>query len=375
MGKNLVVCCDGTANQVVAGDNTNVVRLCAAAIKDKSQIVYYGPGLGTMEAEGALTWWQRVWTKLAGLASGYAIARDIRNAYSFVMVHYEPGDTLFLFGFSRGAYTARAVASLLRLYGLLRIGNEALVPYIIRELLHFDSFFLRIIDRLTRGVFKLNKARVDKKFKKAAEVRSFFATRPCKPHFVGVWDTVSSVGLLSPTRIPHTAKNEDIAVGRHALALDERRVFFNRNLWQQDPTVKSQGPLDIKEVWFAGVHSDVGGGYPEKDGGLSKIAFQWMMREAVAHGLVVDPAILQRFLDPPSPAERSAPDPDAKMHNSMSGLWPIVEFIPVPKGLHGNLRLNLFRRREVPEGALIHESVTQRRNYARPLPKTYRIET
>jgi len=106
MAKNVVVCCDGTANQVVAGDDTNVVRLCAVAIKDPSrQIVYYGPGLGTMEAEGALTWLGRFLTRVAGLAFGYGIARDIRNAYAFIMAHYEPGDRLYLFGFqSRGLH-------------------------------------------------------------------------------------------------------------------------------------------------------------------------------------------------------------------------------------------------------------------------------
>jgi uncharacterized protein (DUF2235 family) len=373
MPKNIVVCCDGTANQVVSGDNTNVVRLCAAAIKDPAQIIYYGPGLGTMEAEGAITWWQRVWTKLAGLASGYAIARDIRNAYSFIMVHYEPGDRLFLFGFSRGAYTARAVASLLRMYGLLRIGNESLVPYIVRELLHVDSLFLRLVDRLTFGVWKLNAKLVGSKFDKATEVRTYFATRSCKPHFVGVWDTVSSVGLLSPTRIPYTANNEDIVVGRHALALDERRVFFNRNLWQRNPLAVPTGPHDIKEVWFAGVHSDVGGGYPEEQGGLSKIALQWMMREAIAHGLLVDQTVLDRLLSGP-PAGKSKPDPDAKMHNSMSGFWPLIEFVPVPRGIHSAFRINFFRRRQVPDGALIHVSVKSRTNYARPLPPNHRVE-
>ncbi|TAJ35192.1 MAG: hypothetical protein EPO67_05080, partial [Reyranella sp.] len=120
-----------------------------------------------------------------------------------------------------------------------------------------------------------------------------------------------------------------------------------------------------------GVHSDIGGGYPEKDGGLSMIAFGWMMREAVEKGLKVDDAALQRFLAAPA----NGTGPDSKKHNSMKGLWPIVEFIPVPKGLHGDLRLNLFRRRSVPEGALIHESVTKRAKYTRPLPKSYTVET
>jgi uncharacterized protein (DUF2235 family) len=98
------------------------VRLSAVAIKDPaSQIVYCGPGLGTLEATSALTWAGRALTRPAGLAFGYGIARDIANAYAFIMAHYQPDDRLYLFGFSRGAYTARAVASLLRLYGLLRV--------------------------------------------------------------------------------------------------------------------------------------------------------------------------------------------------------------------------------------------------------------
>lgn len=373
MGKNVVVCCDGTANQVVAGDNTNVVRLCAVTAKDSRQIVYYGPGLGTMEAEGALTWWGRFWTKVAGLVAGYGIARDIRNAYSFIMTHYEPGDRLYLFGFSRGAYTARAVASLLKLYGLLRIGNEALLPYMIRELLHFDSLSCRLVDWLTGTRWDLNRKRVAVKFDKAREIRTVFATRGCKPHFVGVWDTVSSVGwAFSPTRIPYTAKNDEIAIGRQALALDERRTFFIRNLWQYDPLQPAPGPHDLKEVWFAGVHCDIGGGYPEAEAGLAKIAFEWMVREAVAAALIVDPAALARELggDP----HKSAPDPDAKLHDSMNGLWPLVEFVPVWSGLD-RIRVNLFSRRHVPEGALIHISVGQRAGYARDLPASHRIES
>ena len=370
MAKNVVVCCDGTANQVVAGDDTNVVRLCAVAIKDPSrQIVYYGPGLGTMEAEGALTWLGRFLTRLAGLAFGYGIARDIRNAYAFIMAHYEPGDRLYLFGFSRGAYTARAVASALKLYGLLRVGNESLIPYIVRELLHFDSVILQF---LAPG---RNKKRVAAKFDKAAEIRSVFATRSCKPDFVGVWDTVSSVGwAFSPTRIPYTATNSDIAVGRHALALDERRAFFIRNLWQFDPAAPPAGPLDIKEVWFAGVHCDVGGGYREEESGLAKLAFAWMLRESELHGLLVDDAAKQRELGNAGQGW-ARPDANARMHSSMTWLWCLAEFVPMVSGLRGKIRINLFRRRFVPAGALIHESVFRRTGYDRPLPQQRRIET
>jgi uncharacterized protein (DUF2235 family) len=369
MSRNIVVCCDGTANQVVAGDDTNVVRLCAVAVKDPaSQIVYYGPGLGTLEAAGALTWFGRILTRLAGLAFGYGIARDIAQAYAFIMAHHQPGDRLYLFGFSRGAYTARAVASLLRLYGLLRIGNEALVPYVVRELLHFDSAILQWLAPAW------NRKRVDAKFAKARSVRDIFASRPCKPHFVGVWDTVSSVGwVFSPTRIPYTARNPDIAIGRHALALDERRAFYIRNLWQFDPTQPAEGPHDIKEVWFAGVHCDVGGGYPEAESGLAKLAFDWMLREARQHGLLVDEAAMRRELGVDG-QDKAKPEPNARMHNSMTWLWALAEFVPLVSGLRGKIRVNLFRRRFVPSGALIHRAVLERAGYDRPLPLRHRIE-
>ena len=115
MPKNVVVCCDGTANEF-ARDRTNVVKLFYTLIHDPSrQTAFYHPGLGTMEAAGALTTFSRKLTKLAGLAIGYGLETDIRDAYVFLMNYFQEGARLFLFGFSRGAYTARAVASLLHM--------------------------------------------------------------------------------------------------------------------------------------------------------------------------------------------------------------------------------------------------------------------
>src|SRR5882757_5966780 len=115
MPKNIVVCCDGTANEF-ARDRTNVVKLYQTLIDDPArQICFYHPGLGTMEPAGALTPWARKVTKLLGLALGYGLESDVRDAYAYLMNCYEPGDHVYLFGFSRGAYTARAVASLLHM--------------------------------------------------------------------------------------------------------------------------------------------------------------------------------------------------------------------------------------------------------------------
>ena len=134
MGRNIVVCCDGTANQFDL-NNTNVVKLYSTLVDDAArQLIFYHPGVGTMEAPGALTSWGRKATILAGIAVGYGLERDITAAYTFIMNNYRAGegDRLFLFGFSRGAYTVRAIASLLRSCGILRPGHETSIPYAIR---------------------------------------------------------------------------------------------------------------------------------------------------------------------------------------------------------------------------------------------------
>jgi hypothetical protein len=135
MTKNVVLCCDGTANEF-AQNRTNVVKLYFTLGRDRSQqVAYYHPGLGTMEPLGALTRASRVITRVLGMAFGYGLEADIRDAYVFLMNNFEDGDRVFLFGFSRGAYTVRAVASLLHMYGLISKGNESLVPYAIQMLM------------------------------------------------------------------------------------------------------------------------------------------------------------------------------------------------------------------------------------------------
>ena len=221
MPKNVVVCCDGTANEF-AKHNTNVVKLYSALQHDPAlQVGYYHPGLGTMEPAGALSTVARKVTKALGMAIGYGLENDIRDAYVFLMNHFRAGDRLFLFGFSRGAYTVRAVASLLRMVGLIREGNEPLVPYAIR---------------MMRGIMRSRargKEDVAEYFDLAESFKEAMAGAPCRPHFVGVWDTVSSVGWIeNPLKLPYIADNPDIEIGRHAIAIDERRAFFRNHLWR-----------------------------------------------------------------------------------------------------------------------------------------------
>jgi uncharacterized protein (DUF2235 family) len=363
MPKNLVLCCDGTANEF-AQDRTNVVKLFFTLARDPlRQVAYYHPGLGTMEPPGALTQSTRTVTRILGRAFGYGLEADIRDAYVFLMKNFEEGDRVFLFGFSRGAYTVRAVASVLHMYGLIPKDNEPLVPYAIRMLMAINN----IRKRRNRSTEE------ESYFKLARDFKATFATRICKPWFVGVWDTVSSVGWYeNPLRLPFTADNPDIEIGRQAISIDERRAFFRSNLWIPRNLPPQSGPKDLKQVWFAGVHSDVGGGYPERESGLSKIALQWMLKEAIGADLLVDPAQMDLILGK-SGGDYAAPDPNAVMHESLTGAWWLAEVLWKRhfnwKTQRWERRPNLGRRRTIPPNSLIHESAFQRAgDYQKRLP-------
>src|SRR5215469_17437772 len=130
--KHIVICCDGTGNQY--GDaNSNVVKLYEALKPDANGLVaYYHPGVGTMGAKNALTTAGKVWTKVRGLAFGYGLSENIADAYRFLMQNFHAEEKIYIFGFSRGAYTARALCGMLRMFGLLAPGNEGLIPYTLR---------------------------------------------------------------------------------------------------------------------------------------------------------------------------------------------------------------------------------------------------
>jgi uncharacterized protein (DUF2235 family) len=186
--KNIVICCDGTANEFTQ-HNTNVVKLYYTLDQSPDlQVTYYHPGLGTMEPAGALTPFARKFYKALGMALGYGLSDDVARAYTFLMETYQEGDKVFFFGFSRGAYTVRSVCSLLHMYGLIRPLNESLVPYAIQMML--------AIQRARRDNPKEQEA-VRQYFELAAAFKQYMSRTDCNPWFVGVWDTVSSVGWIS----------------------------------------------------------------------------------------------------------------------------------------------------------------------------------
>lgn len=351
MPKNLVVCCDGTNNEFEE-HRTNVVKLSFAMVKDPArQLVYYHPGLGTMAAPGFVSKLGAWFARSIGSAFGYGVKNDIRDIYDFIMNHYEPGDRLFLFGFSRGAYTVRAVTSLLHMYGLTMRGNESMTRYLVRML-------WAIRGRDAAGTHKY--------FQLAADSKETLAGSTCKPHFLGVYDTVSSVGwFTSPVALPYTRGIPDVAIARHAVALDERRAFFRTNLLSKAPG------RDIKEVWFPGAHSDVGGGYPEAESGLAKIALEWMAGEAEKAGLLLDDEKLATILGRRG-GKYAAPDPNACKHESLTWKWWWAEYVPKRRwnGERWAWHIYNFSRRTFPQTVVVHDAAWQRGEaYAATLPQ------
>ena len=353
--KNIVLCLDGTANEFKL-NRTNVVKLFSLLVQDpERQVAYYHPGVGTMPPPGALTWLAQKVTLLLGLAFGYGLKNDIRDAYVYLINNFTPGDRVFIFGFSRGAYTARAVASLLHMYGLIGKDNDPLVPYAIRMMLKCNNA-------------ASNRVR-DAWFEEARQFKETFSAHDCDPHFVGVWDTVSSVGWIeNPVHMPYTADNPSIAIGRHAVAIDERRAFFRTNLWRGKEGAPPAGPKDMKQVWFAGVHCDVGGGYAENVSGPASVALYWMVGEAQAAGLLIDDERRKRFL-----ARYARPDATAPLNRSLTWYWWPAEFLLKrhwdSKKRRWEHRANLGRRRTIPSRAMVHRSVYERgEEYAKRLP-------
>jgi len=363
--KNIVLCCDGTSNQF-SEDRTNVIKLYSVLQQSASQVTFYHPGIGTMEPSGALTSFSRAFFKIIELAVGWGLEYDIRDAYIFLMRTYEPGDKVYMFGFSRGAYTVRAVAALLHAYGLIRQGNETLVPYAIRMMMAIQR-----ANNLPPG--KRNEEEFEKYSKLSREFKATMCRTDCKPWFVGVWDTVSSVGWLENSlKLPYVTNNPDIQFGRHAVAIDERRAFFRNHLWRKPAPPAAGGPVDVKQVWFVGTHSDVGGGHPEKESGLAKLALEWMIAEAKLQGLQVDDAKVDMVLGRTN-TDFAKPNCDAELHESLAGFWKIAEFIPKKHFEFAtgktSWRANRFRRRAIPPQSFVHESAFSRKdNYKNCLP-------
>nr|GAT46931.1 predicted protein [Mycena chlorophos] len=322
--RTLVLCFDGTGDQF-DGDNSNIVQFFSMLLKkDRSkQMVYYQAGIGTYTIPQIVNpFWSRV-AKFIDEAIAWNLDAHVMAGYEFLMQNYTANDRICLFGFSRGAYIARSLAGMIHKVGLLPASNHQQIPFAYKMYTRADD-----IGWKQSNAFK-------KAFSNDVDIE-----------FVGVWDTVNSVGIF-PRRLPFTTSNTIVRTFRHAMALDERRAKFKVNFWNRPdekeqnlgttgttPPVAStstQGsapkpkpskqhshellearyardrsvPTDIEEVWFAGCHCDVGGGSVsnETTTNLARIPLRWMIRECFRanSGIMFDCAGLRAIgLDPDS---------------------------------------------------------------------------
>jgi len=377
--RTLVLCFDGTSNEY-DGDNTNVVKFFSLLKKDdfNEQLCYYQAGVGTFFAPGVVSPIYEWFAKILDEAVAWYLNAQVMDGYRFVMENYRVGDKICLFGFSRGAYTARALAGMLFKVGLLPRDNQEQIPFAFKLYKRDDADG----DRLSAG------------FKKTF-------CQDVKVEFMGVWETVSSVGVVMGKTLPFTSSNQAIKTFRQALALDEHRAKFRPNLYHRTPPdprstlfkhrtsanygsvsvkpdetqrllpVKQKGlfrrmfsgqqkydrnlldadepgpPTDILEVWFCGCHSDVGGGaVPDATTqSLGNIPLRWMLRQVIdaGCGILFNADALARLLDvtPGSPQNSSdIPDSETNLDQAdalepihdelkLTRLWWILEILPL----------------------------------------------
>lgn len=333
------------------------------------------------------------------------------SAYCFLVEHYAPGDKIYLFGFSRGAYTVRVLAGLIHKIGLIspeqaNLAGSGMVAY-------------KQYSGTGRGndVEDLRDVAVDDQgplpkdeFDLAAQFARITSTRWPTIHFIGVWDTVASVivprrdnffFVFSLEELAFTLRNPSVKIFRQAIAIDERRCMFRlkqykepQDYWRNRyvPDEKKE-PQDILQVWFAGVHSDVGGGYPEARSGESKYPLIWMIDEAEKAGLNFNPRTVnqlawgvQRKNSPFKYVPPAYSGETGELHNSMTAGWRVLEYLPKSAKYREwkdrKVFLGLYipdcEPRVIPDGAHVHESVLKRMevdaNY-RPVNLPARYET
>ncbi|KAL0572721.1 hypothetical protein V5O48_009246 [Marasmius crinis-equi] len=359
--RSLVVCIDGTTNKF--GDkNSNVVKFYARLVKNDDQVTYYNSGIGTYPGSPSksLTHYKRIVSHKLDAVVAWSFKSKIIRAYRWLSEHYQDGDRIFLFGFSRGAYQVRVLSAMIEKVGLIHKGNE--------EQLEF-AFELYSKCEDSTPSSKEAKPRLQQYNSRAEVFKKTFA-RHVKVHFLGVWDTVSAVGLRTSKPLPLTNSGmKHVCFFRHALALDETRVKF-LPVYAEDTheealfTQRSgRAPMLLKkEVWFAGDHSDIGGG--QKDNAsltLNGPALRWMIKESSDAGL---------SFEPPDGAWATMSGQPPSLGKSRHWFYNLIEGVPMGWLTPTKSWWPHFNaKRELRNGQLIHESVfSMNQNYIANLP-------
>ncbi|HEY7467718.1 MAG TPA: DUF2235 domain-containing protein [Dehalococcoidia bacterium] len=304
--KRIVICCDGTWNRPGKSRQTNVSKLYDAVLNFAAdgtrQVRWYDKGVGT---EGSL------FDRLRGGAFGHGLGKNVQDAYTQIVREYEPGDHLYLFGFSRGAYTARSTLGMVRKCGVLR-------PELIGTVREAWAFYKNDLHPSTDAA---------KTFRRNHSVRVAEPDQDeddyiPRAKLIGVWDTVGSLGV-PVGRFREKFQFHDVALtswvqnGFQALAIDERRKDYAPALWEQNPDPKVKQRMEQR--WFAGVHSDVGGGAGEEgEDDQSDRCLRWIIERAREQGLEFDEALIERTVSPRD---------DGKLHLEPGLLFSLVNLV------------------------------------------------
>lgn len=385
MAKNIVILFDGTANDV-SSQRTNILRLFGILDKSPEQVVWYTTGVGTIGAENAWSRKYRAALELWGKATGWLLDLQVKQAYTFLVRTYDNGkplhwskarrrgpgpvpaegerDRIYLFGFSRGAYAARVLAGFIHAIGLIHPDNLNLLDQA------YDAY-KAAGDGLDTDLELLT----SQDFQTVRLFERILQTDRPPIRCLGLFDTVASViewGRQGPRLRwhPFVSRNPSVQSVRHAVAVHERRRLYRNVAWAQggeywgNPFGRARAmPQDALEVWFPGVHCDVGGGYAEAESGLAKVALDWMLDETGPMGLLLNDTV-RRHLMGGSDGRHVRADPTAPRHEELKGLWIVPEYLPrFARGADGlargwlSLEITRGRWRTIPEGATLHRAV------------------
>jgi uncharacterized protein (DUF2235 family) len=274
MARQLLVLLDGSGNRIGILPS-NITRMLPLLVQHPDRLqCHYDQGVGTFGKPGVLFEWQNLQARLLGLAFGWGTRITVERAYRFLCEHYREGDDIYLFGFSRGAYAARLLAAVVHRFGLLPPQHLDQFPHAWNALAHRIGGFPRM-----------------------GWIKQAVAGRQASIRLLRLYDTVNSSGWFSnPFNVPNTVNNPCVEQVRHALSLDERSSLSTPLLWGQADNAEYCPHATVQQVWFAGVHSDVGGGYALDEAGLACCAMDWRLGEACALGCSWTPGAARHSL-------------------------------------------------------------------------------
>jgi len=314
MSKNIILLSDGTGQRGGVGYETNVWSLYKSIVHNNpNQLICYDDGVGSQKS--------RV-QKILGGMTAFGLAQNVRDLYTFLIRHWEPEDRIYLFGFSRGAFTVRILSDLIAHCGIIRLNPNITSENQLNELI--ESAYVATL-----------KAYHHPKYAKAFNDTYSWNVKP-NIHFIGVWDTVGAIGVpfkqarfamhnLIEYGFRGHALNDCVNYAAHAISIDDNRETFHPVVWDERI---DHNPERINQMWFAGVHTNIGGGYPKNQ--LSRVSLEWMIDQIKLADEKAGLSDSESLLFCKNKLETISSDKDThgRMYNSRSSISTVYRFLP-----------------------------------------------